>query len=68
MLDNDGMEELLNGVDSENTKKQIRYAVTRLEQFEKVVNEKAPVENAVKLDTFLGRFYSSLRQKNGNLY
>ena len=43
----------------------IKYVVTRLEQFEKLTGEKSTGWYVAKLDDFLGRFYASLRQKNG---
>ena len=66
---NDGdLEALLDNADSSNTKKLIKFAVTCLEQFEKFTGEEVPVGDVAKLDEFLGRFYASLRQKNGELY
>ena len=34
LLDEGGIEQLLDDVDSVNTKKQLKYAISRLEQFE----------------------------------
>ena len=66
---NDGdLEALLDNADSSNTKKLIKFAVTRLEQFEKFTGEEVPVGDVAKLDEFLGRLYASFRQKKGELY
>ena len=62
------VEALLDNVDSSNTKKLIKFAVTRLEQFEKFTREEVPVGDVAKLDEFPGRIYASLHQKNGKLY
>lgn len=68
LIDDQGIEQLLDGADSENTKKAVKYSVNRLEQYEKYVGEKAPVQSEEKLDHFLTKFFASLRQKNGELY
>ena len=68
LMDDDSMKDLLEDVDSINTKKQIKYAIGRLEMYEKFSGKKAPVSSAAELDKFLGKFYASLRQQNGELY
>ena len=36
--------------------------------YEQFSGKKAPVSSAAELDKFLGKFYASLRQQNGELY
>ena len=60
LMDDTSMKDLLEDVDSANTKKQIKYAVGRLEMFEEFSGKKAPVSSAAELDTFLGKFYAIL--------
>ncbi|XP_071956065.1 uncharacterized protein [Antedon mediterranea] len=57
--------------ESSNTKKQIKYAVSRLEAFAIAVSTTlADVESldTTELDCFLSRFYGGLRRDNGELY
>ena len=49
LVGENAMEQLLGDVDSSNTKKQIKYAINRLEQFEKFVGEKALIAIATEI-------------------
>ena len=63
------LEDLIDAADSQNTKKQIQYAVNRLSDFAKYKKTSfAAVEafTTSELDSFLSLFYASLRkQKDG---
>ncbi|XP_022080180.1 uncharacterized protein LOC110973579 [Acanthaster planci] len=54
--------------DSVNTKKQIKYAVARLEEFAKHTGTSVEALTDSELDSFLSQFYVALRRENGELY
>ena len=65
------MVEMLGEVDSPNTKKQLKYAVNRLDSFARCAGTTLTTVEAYdmpELDKFLSRFYAGLRKDNGELY
>lgn len=71
LLNDEELAQLCDEADSVNTKKQIKYALRRLEAFAEASGTNlAAVEslNATELDLFLSRFYAGLRTDSGELY
>ncbi|XP_071512103.1 uncharacterized protein KIAA1958-like [Diadema antillarum] len=71
LLNDDELAELVDAADSTNTKKQIQFAVHRLEAFAECAGTSlATVQGYgnAELDKFLSRFYGGLRRNNGDLY
>lgn len=71
LLNDDELADLNNAADSLNTKKQISYAIRRLESFAVASGTSlAAVEslNSDDFDKFLSRFYAGLRTDTGDLY
>lgn len=65
------LSELLDGSDAENTKKQIRYAVNRLDAYAACAGTSLAAVEAMDeadLDKFLSRFFAGLRKADGTLY
>jgi site-specific recombinase XerD len=69
MVSEDDISELIEDSDAENTKKQIRYAVSRMNSFAACAGDTS-LENMtdLELDNFLSRFYAGLRKDDGHLY
>ena len=71
MVTDDDLNELFDGTDSSNTKKQIKYATGRLEAYAKFTGTNIaavlalPVE---ELDKFLSLFFAGLRKADSSLY
>ena len=71
LVNKSDLEELLSSAGSENTQKQVKYAVRMFEDYLKVINCNLCRVNELTnagLDEVLGKFYASARQKNGELY
>ena len=71
LLNEDELAELIDSADSANTKKQIQYAVRRLEAFAKCAGTTLAAVEAydnAELDQFLSRYYGGLRKDTGALY
>jgi hypothetical protein len=71
LVTDDAMSELLDSSDASNTKKQIRYAVSRLEAYAVFAGTTLVDVEALsvqELDQFLSRFFAGLRKADGSLY
>ncbi|KAJ8040475.1 hypothetical protein HOLleu_14774 [Holothuria leucospilota] len=71
LLNEEELAELLDSADSSSTKKQIQYAVRRMEAFAHCAGTNlASVQqyDSAELDRFLSRFYCGLRKDTGELY
>ncbi|XP_038045512.1 uncharacterized protein LOC119720063 [Patiria miniata] len=65
------LKDLIDAADSNNTKKQIKYAINRLDAYARFVGTTLSAVEALSmraLDEFLCRFYASLRKLDGKLY
>ncbi|XP_034041783.1 uncharacterized protein KIAA1958-like [Thalassophryne amazonica] len=65
------LSELTDGANSSNTKKQIQYAISRLEAFAVFAGTSLAEVEALtdeELDTFLSRFFAGLRKADGSFY
>ncbi len=71
LVASDELKEFVDLADALNTKKQIKYALTRLETyavFSETTLEAVSALSKRDLDEFLCRFYASLRKHDGELY
>jgi hypothetical protein len=69
MLTDDDIADLVDGTDAANTKKQIKFAVQRLETFSKFAGvDLNLIDDDAQLDKLLSRFYAGLRKNDGTLY
>ena len=70
LLNGDDIAELIDASDATNTKKQIKFAVRRLESYAKCAGTSLEVIEAyadAELDQFLSRLYGGLRRDNGSI-
>ena len=69
LLNEEEMCELIDDSDTENTKKRIRYGISRMNSFAACAGETC-LENMtdLELNNFLARFYAGLEKDDGHLY
>ena len=70
-VSSDELKELVDLADASNTKKQIKFALSRLEAFAVFSGTTIEAVSALtksELDEFVCRFYASLRKHDGELY
>jgi hypothetical protein len=69
LVTEEDMSELIENSDPANTKKQIKYAVSRTNSFASCAGVTC-LDNMtdLELDNFLARFYAGLRKDDGHLY
>lgn len=71
LVDDDGLKDFVSKIDSENTRKQVKYSLNIFGEYLEATHynldsvEKMPNS---ELDEVLAKFYVSSRQKNGSLY
>ena len=68
LVDGDDINDIIAAADSENTKKQVKYATKIFEEYlEASGNSALDVDNLPnsELDELLAKFYASARQRNG---
>ncbi|XP_033641142.1 probable fumarate hydratase, mitochondrial isoform X1 [Asterias rubens] len=71
LVSSDDLQDFVDLADASNTKKQIKYALTRLESYAVFSETTLDAVSALAkrdLDEFLCRFYASLRKHDGELY
>ena len=71
LLTDEEIQELVDSTDAKNTKRNIKFARSRLEAFAKCAStslEDVEKLSDVDLDKFLSRFYGGLRREDGSLY
>lgn len=71
LVDDDGLKDFVSKIDSENTRKQVKYSLNifgeYLEATQSNLDSVEKMPNS-ELDEVLAKFYVSSRQKNGSLY